>query len=138
MFTAVRHIEIEFGDCDPASIVYYPNYFRFFDTATAHLFENALGMKQRDWIAHFGVLGIPMVDTGAKFMRPCRFGDLVVIESEIVELGRSSFSVRHRLLSGAQVAVEASEKRVWVANDPTDPRGIKAVPLPDEVRQALG
>jgi 4-hydroxybenzoyl-CoA thioesterase len=138
MFTTIRRIEIEFGDCDPAGIVYYPNYFRFFDAATAHLFEAALGMKKRDWIARFGILGIPMVDTGASFMRPCRFGDEVIIDSAIVTLGRTSFSVRHQLMQGEDIAVEATEKRVWVGRDPDDPGGIKALPLPDEVRKALG
>jgi 4-hydroxybenzoyl-CoA thioesterase len=138
MFTAKRRIEIEFGDCDPAGIVYYPNYFRFFDDATAHLLENALGMKKRDWIIKYGIAGIPTVDTGAKFLRPSRFGDEVTIESTIVELGRSSFSVRHRLLNGDAVAIEAHEVRVWVGRDPHNKDAIKAVSLPDEVRDALG
>jgi 4-hydroxybenzoyl-CoA thioesterase len=138
MFTATRRIEIEFGDCDPAGIVYYPNYFRFFDDATAHLFENALGMKKRDWIEKYGIAGIPAVDTGAKFLRPSRFGDEVTIESTIVELGRSSFSVRHKLLNGNAVAIEAHEVRVWAGRDPLDKDAIKAVALPDEVRNALG
>ncbi len=42
--------EIEFGDCDPAGIVYFPNYFRMFDASTAYLFEAALGMKKIAWI----------------------------------------------------------------------------------------
>ena len=49
MFSNTRTVEIEFGDCDPAGIVYFPNYFRFFDDSTAHLISAALGMKKRDW-----------------------------------------------------------------------------------------
>ena len=49
MLVNSRQVEIEFGDCDPAGIVYYPNYFRMFDAATAHLFEAALGMKKIAW-----------------------------------------------------------------------------------------
>ena len=79
-----------------------------------------------------------MVDTGAKFIKPCRFGDEVTIESEIAELRRSSFSVRHRLVNGGELAVDAHEVRVWVGRDPTRPGGIGAVALPDEVREALG
>ena len=137
MFTAKRRIEIEFGDCDPAGIVYYPNYFRFFDQATTHMLEDALGMKKRDWIAKYGIAGIPAVDTGAKFLKASRFGDEVTIESSVVELGRSSFSVRHRLLNGDAVAVEADEVRVWAGRDPHNNDVIKAVSLPDDVRTAL-
>ena len=138
MFSTIRRIEIEFGDCDPAGIVYYPNYFRFFDDATAHLFEDALGMKKRDWVARFGIVGIPMVDTGANFVRSCRYGDDVTIESAIVELGRSSFSLRHRLMREGAISVEAHEKRVWAGRDPDAPGGIRAIALPDEIRKALG
>src|SRR5690606_23268618 len=97
MFSRVSTVEIQFGDCDPAGIVYYPNYFRFFDNATAALFSAALGTSKRGWLQRFDIAGIPMVDTGATYLRPCRFGDLAEIETSIIELGQSSFSVRHLL-----------------------------------------
>jgi 4-hydroxybenzoyl-CoA thioesterase len=136
MFTNTTRVEIQFGDCDPAGIVYYPNYFRFFDNATAALVSAALGMNKRAWLEAYGIAGIPMVDTGANFVRPARFGDVVEIRSEITELGRSSFSVRHVLSNGGEVAVEASEKRVWVVKDAAG--NIKSAPLPDGVRHVLG
>jgi len=136
MFTNTTRVEIQFGDCDPAGIVYYPNYFRFFDNATAALVSAALGMNKRGWLNAYGIAGIPMVDTGANFMRPARFGDVVEIVSQITELGRSSFSVRHVLSNGGEVAVEASEKRVWVVKDAAG--NIKSAPLPDDVRHVLG
>jgi len=136
MFTNTTRVEIQFGDCDPAGIVYYPNYFRFFDNATAALVSAALGMNKRAWLEVYGIAGIPMVDTGANFVRPARFGDVVEIRSEITELGRSSFSVRHVLSHGGEVAVEASEKRVWVVKDAAG--NIKSAPLPDDVRHVLG
>ncbi len=136
MFTRTTQVEIQFGDCDPAGIVYYPNYFRFFDNATAGLLSAAFAMHKRDWLAHYGIAGIPMVDTGARFVRPSRFGDVVEIRSAITELGRSSFSVQHTLLNGGETAIEAHEKRVWVVRDAAG--GIRSAPLPDDVRRLLG
>lgn len=138
MFTHVTALEIQFGDCDPAGIVYYPNYFRFFDNATAALLSAALGMNKRAWLAHYGIVGIPMVDTGARFIRPSRFGDMVEITSVITALGRTSFSLQHVLRNGGEIAIEAHEKRVWVVRDPANPDSIRAEPLPDAVRAALG
>lgn len=137
MLVNVRSVEIEFGDCDPAGIVYYPNYFRMFDASTAYLFEAALGMKKIAWIRHFGIVGIPMVDTGAKFSKPSRFGDVVTIETTITELRRSSFVVGHKLFSGGDLAIEAHEIRVWAGVDPDNPDGIKSRPIPPEVVAAL-
>jgi 4-hydroxybenzoyl-CoA thioesterase len=136
MFTRTTQVEIQFGDCDPAGIVYYPNYFRFFDNATAGLLSAAFAMHKRDWLAHYGIAGIPMVDTGARFIRPSSFGDVVEIGSAITELGRSSFSVQHTLLKGGEPAIEAYEKRVWVVRDGAG--GIRSAPLPDDVRKLLG
>jgi 4-hydroxybenzoyl-CoA thioesterase len=135
MFTRTIKVEIQFGDCDPAGIVYYPNYFRFFDNATAGLLSAAFAMHKRNWLEHYGIAGIPMVDTGARFIKPSRFGDVVDIRSEITELGRSSFSVKHTVLRDGEVAIEAHEKRVWVVRD--EQGGIRSAPLPDDVRQKL-
>jgi 4-hydroxybenzoyl-CoA thioesterase len=136
LFTNTTRIEIQFGDCDPAGIVYYPNYFRFFDNATAALLSAAFGMHKRLWVEKYGIAGIPMVDTGARFLKPSRFGDEVSIVSEITELGRSSFEVRHALSNGGELAVEAHEKRVWVAEDASGT--LKSQSLPEDVRRALG
>ena len=38
-----RAVAIEWGDCDPAGIVFYPRYFAMFDASTAALFAHALG-----------------------------------------------------------------------------------------------
>ena len=135
MFSRTTQVEIQFGDCDPAGIVYYPNYFRFFDNATAGLLTAAFGMHKRNWLEHYGIVGIPMVDTGARFVLPSSFGDTVEIHSEITELGRSSFGVKHTLMRGADVVIEAHEKRVWVVRTAD---GIRSAPLPDDVRAALG
>ena len=137
MFINRFEVEIQFGDCDPAGIVFYPNYFRFFDAATAKLFEAALGEKKIAWTRRFGVLGIPMVDTGAKFMKPSRFGDVVTIETEITGLKRSSFTLVHRLYNRGELCIEGHEVRVLVGSDPDAPGGIKAMPMPPEMVTAL-
>jgi 4-hydroxybenzoyl-CoA thioesterase len=137
MLVSRREVEIEFGDCDPAGIVYFPNYFRMFDTATAHLFELALGIKKIAWIKRFGILGIPVVDTGAKFIKPSRFGDVVTIETSIPQFRRSSFDVTHRLFNDGTLAIEGRETRVWVGADPADPQKLRSQPIPDEVVAAF-
>lgn len=133
-----RHqVEIEWGDCDAAGIVFYPNYFSYFDAATGRLFEMALGMKKIAWAAKFGIVGIPMVDTGAKFIVPSRYGDVVTIETRVAEIRRSSFRIDHRLLKDNVVAVEGHEVRVWTGRDPENPEKLTGVPIPEEVRAAL-
>ena len=128
-----RNVTIEWGDCDSAGIVFYPRYFAMFDWSTATLFAKALGMRKPEIIRHYGIVGIPMVDTRAKFLVPSSYGDEVVIESRVERFGHASFEVYHRLLKGEVLAAECWEKRVWVARHPDDVSKIKAVPIPAEV-----
>lgn len=128
-----REVFIEWGDCDPAGIVYYPRYFVMFDNATVALFA-AAGLPKAQMVADHGIVGIPMVDTRARFLIPSRWGETVTIESTIAAWKRSSFDVEHRVYKGDQLAIEAWETRVWVAHDPDAPGGIRSRPIPDAVK----
>jgi 4-hydroxybenzoyl-CoA thioesterase len=132
-----RNLRIEWGDCDPAGIVFFPRYFAMFDASTTALFERALGMTKFAFIKHYDFVGYPVVDTRARFLVPTRFGDDVVIETTISAIKRSSFSLEHRLLRNGELAVEGFETRVWVGRDPNDPDKIKAEPIPHAVTDRL-
>src|SRR5215469_14391674 len=125
MLTNTRTLRIEWGDCDPAGIVFYPRYFAMFDTSTAHLIERAAGMSKFDYLRTLDLVGHPVVETRAIFRSPTRFGDEVEIESAAVECGRSSLKIEHRLTKAGTLCVEGFETRVFVGHDPADRARIK-------------
>ena len=129
-------ILIEWGDCDPARIVYFPRYFEYFDACTTALFKKA-GLSKPQMLKKYGIIGIPLVDVHASFGAPSRFGDQVTVESEFTELRRSSFLVHHRLFNKKVLAVECIETRVWARRSGTDPEAIESVPIPASVAQLL-
>jgi 4-hydroxybenzoyl-CoA thioesterase len=133
MFSNCRTVRIEWGDCDPAGIVFYPRYFAMFDHSTVLLVEAALGMRKLKLYEHYGFDGFPLVETQARFHLPTRYGDDVEIETTIAKVGRSSFSLQHRLSLNGALAVEGSETRCWVKRDAARPGGIRATAMPDEV-----
>jgi len=135
-FTSRRRVMIQWGDCDPAEIVFYPNYFRWFDASTAHHFK-AASLPKPELIKRYGVVGFPMVDTSAKFHIPSRYGDEVEIITQITGFGRSSFDVTHRLMRSDTLAVEGFEKRVLVVKK-GDGSGITSCPVPQEVKDLFG
>ncbi|MCQ4160032.1 acyl-CoA thioesterase [Roseomonas sp. GC11] len=138
MFQNSRTRLIEWGDCDPAGIVFNPRYFEWFDAATAALFAAALGMPKPEMLRQHGILGIPLVDTRATFRAPCAFGDTVRIDSAVEDLRRSSLDIRHRLWrADGTLAVEGIETRVWAVRDATRPGGLRAAPFPAEVAARL-
>jgi len=137
-FVHRRTVTIEWGDCDPAGIVFYPRYFALFDASTGTLFRAALGMTKPDWTRRFGIIGIPMVDTRGRFHIPSIHGDEVTIESRVTAFRRSSFDVEHRLLrADGALGVEGFETRVWTTRDPEDADRIRSAPIPAEVIAAF-
>jgi 4-hydroxybenzoyl-CoA thioesterase len=136
MLTNSRTVRIEWGDCDPAGIVYYPRYFAIFDASTSALIERALGMTKHEYMKAYDFAGHPLVNTRSRFLVPTRFGDDVTIESSVAEIRGSSFDINHRLLKQGVLAVEGFETRVWVRVDPQTGR-MKGVPMPPAVAERL-
>lgn len=121
---------VEWGDCDPAGIVFNPQFFRWFDHGTTMLYE-AAGWPKQEMLARFGAAGCPLVETRASFRAPCRFGDDVVIVTEIIEVKNRSFDIRHTLTKDDQVCVEGFETRVWTVR--ADEGGLKSAQIPEEL-----
>jgi len=130
---ALYRVAVEFGDCDPAGIVYFPNFHRWMDAASRHWFAARGIPSWREAEARWGVIGTPIVDSQTKFMRPAVYGDKLQIETEVVEWRSKSFVQRHRIWRGPDLLVEGSEVRVFVARG-DKPGTIRGVVVPDEIR----
>ena len=131
-----RTLRIEWGQCDPAGIVFYPQFLVMFDTSTGLLFART-GLSPSEMREKYGILGLPLVEQGARFLIPCRFDEEIDIDSEVETWGRTSFTVRHRVLKGSEIAVDGFEKRVWAKADPEHPGRIKPEPIPTEIMAVL-
>ena len=127
----VHEVRIAWGDCDPAGIVFYPNYFAWFNAATDALFAS-VGLPLEQAMARHAIVGWPLVDTRASFRLPSRCGELLRIESHLQAWRRSSFEIRHRACKAdGALAIEAHEIRVWTAREQGRLAGRR---IPDEVR----
>ena len=109
-----RKLTIEWGQCDPAGIVFNSRFFEIFDASTWQCSKRRSGSSRRagERVRYYG---IPLVDAGANFIRPIKFGDVVDMTSRVSEFRRSSFDVEHRLSVDGELAVEGSETRVWAS-----------------------
>jgi len=131
-----RVVRIEWGQCDPAGIVFYPQYLTMFDASTGQLFERTR-LSASEIRRTYGIIGMPLVEQGARFLLPCRFDEEIAIESSVETWGRTSFAVRHRILKAGELAVDGFEKRIWAVADPERPGKIKPMPIPPEIVAAL-
>ncbi|OBZ97557.1 hypothetical protein ADU59_00655 (plasmid) [Pararhizobium polonicum] len=109
-------IPVTFGDCDPAGIVFYPNFYRWMDTTFHHFLRGAGGHAQ---IARsLGSKGLGVLTSELTFRAPAKDGDLLNFALTGIEWGERSFLLQYSGRSGAVLCCEGSERRaVFVTRD---------------------
>jgi 4-hydroxybenzoyl-CoA thioesterase len=134
--TSKHEIMVEWGDCDPAGIVYYPAYFKWCDQATYRLFL-AAGLKRDDVRSGQWKEGTPLVKAECSFRRASQHGEKLTIESHVSRFGGASFTISHVFRDAAgEIAAEGTETRIWARKE-GDARSLKSMRIPDEIRKAL-
>ena len=136
MKTYKHAVIVHWGNTDPAKIVFYPNYFAWFDESTRLLFDSA-GLDWDTLMNTYDIIGLPIVEANARFLAPSWFRDTIVIETGIGQWNDKTFRVDHRVINGGRTAVEGYEPRVWAAARPDDPRRFRAMPIPPEIKSAF-
>ena len=133
-----RQLTVEWGHCDPAGIVFNPRFFEMFDASSWLLFEAVLGVKPQELAKKYSIIGVPLVDARANFLKPARFGDAIEIASRVSEFHRSSFDIEHHLSVNGEIAVEGRETRVWAVLDKADPNKFATKAIPHDVIAKFG
>ena len=132
---SVYEFEVQWGDCDPADIVYYPNYYRWFDNASHRMFtSHGLGLQILE--ERFGALGFPLVNAEARFIRPSTVADPMRIESRVSAFSEKTVTVDHAVLRNGELLVTGREIRIFGARKPGG--GVIAMPIPDAIRSEFG
>lgn len=130
-------IKVEWGDCDPAHIVFYPNYFRWFDIATQRLLHNVFG-NLRTFYFDRDFHGFGLIDAQSRFHAPSRHGDIIDIETCVSHCSDKVIQVDHAMTRDGALLVEGVEKRFFTVSDKNDPDRIRAGVIPEDIRQRLG
>ena len=130
--TIVYNVRVEFGDCDPARIVWFPNFFRWIDAASRHFFVECGVPPWHDTEKSIGLIGTPLVDTQASFIRTASYGDELQIHVSITEWRSKSFVQSYRVMRGEEEIMRCNEVRIFAAAK--EGGGIRALPIPDDIR----
>jgi 4-hydroxybenzoyl-CoA thioesterase len=133
MLSNTRIIRVQWGDCDPAGIVFYPRYFEWFDASTILLFEKATGLTKIRMLEKYKGAGLALLEARAEFKIASHYGEDLQIESQVTEFRRSSFFVEHTVTKGGKLALKGFETRLWTVRDPNDGSRLKSGSMPAEV-----
>ena len=126
-------VRVEFGDCDPARIVWFPNFFRWIDASSRNFFVKCGVPPWHETEAATGMIGTPVVDTHARFVKTASYGDTLQIAVAIPEWRAKSFVQTYRVTRGDALILECEEVRIFAAR--REDGGIRAVPIPAEIRR---
>jgi 4-hydroxybenzoyl-CoA thioesterase len=130
-------IKVEWAHCDVAGIVFYPNFYIWFDQGTERLFSaNGLSYDELDKV--YGISGMPLLETGTTYKNAAKLGAVLNITSWVDEWSGKTFILKHRIVhSDGTEALEGFERRIFVVKDPESSRGIRATGVPDDLPARL-
>jgi len=129
-------VRVEFGDCDPAGIVWFPNFFRWIDAASRHFFVECGVPRWEDTAKTLGVIGTPLVDTHTRFVASASYGDVLCIATSVREWRNKSFVQAYRVTRGDTLILECEEVRIFGGRHPDG--SLRALPVPTEIARLCG
>ena len=134
-------VRVEFGDCDPAGIVWFPNFFRWIDAASRDFFAQCGVPRWEETARTIGVIGTPLVDTHSRFVKTASYGDTLQVRVTVREWRDKSFVQVYRIERAAREAgaeadliMECEEVRIFAARREDGKNDIRAVPIPPSIR----
>ncbi len=131
----ISEITVSWAHCDAAGIVFYPHFYTWFDQSTERFFS-ANGLSYGELARDFGIDGMPLLETGAAYKRPCKLGSTLSIKSWVADWDRKTFLVKHRIShASTDEALEGFERRAMVVNDSSSSRGMRAIEIPEDIRK---
>ena len=129
---AVFAVQLQWGECDPAGIIFYPTYFRWFDAATWNMFAQAGYHAKRMRAEH---LAMPLVAADCQFKHPAEQQDRAEVRSRILRWGGKSFVVAHEVVREDGILLaQGSETRVWGRYAEGPGSAMKGEPIGEELK----
>jgi 4-hydroxybenzoyl-CoA thioesterase len=132
--THVYSVKVQFGDCDPAGIVFFPNFSRWMDEASLAFFMACGVPPWRELVKTRGIIGTPLLEIHTKFKRPATYGETIEVHTSVEEWSAKTFRHRHVVKRGETLLCEGTEVRAFCIRDPENADRIKAIPVPEDIR----
>jgi len=132
--TTTYSVDVHFGDCDPAGIVFFPNFSRWMDAASLAFFMQCGVQPWRVLEKTRGIVGTPLLEIHTKFIKSVTYGETITIHTQVEEWRDKVFIQHHRVTRGDDLICEGRETRVFVRRDANDPDRLRAITVPEDIR----
>lgn len=132
--TIVYEVNVMFGDCDPAGIVFFPNFSKWMDASSLNFFVQCGVPTWRELVKTTGIIGTPLLEIHTKFMRPATYGETLQIHTSVEEWRAKVIIQKHVVKRGDEVLCEGRETRAFCVRVPGDTDRIKAIAVPEDIK----
>jgi|SRR5699024_133790 len=126
------HLRVNWGDTDKAGIVYYPNFFKWFDIA-GHQFFRDCGLSPSYLEKELNII-VPLLDARCTFENPLLYEDIIIIHTSVEEIKRKTIKLKHEIVRDETRMGHGYEIRGWVKQNDDK---IKAEPIPEDIIKIL-
>ena len=133
-------VNVSFGDCDPAGIVFFPNFLRWMDTASLSFFMQCGVPPWRELVKTRGIVGTPLLEINTRFFKSATYGETLTITTHVEEWRAKVIVQIHRITrsradgGGEDLICEGREVRAFVKRDADDPDRLRAIAVPQDIR----
>ena len=132
--SVVYEVEVMFGDCDPAGIVFFPNFSKWMDASSLNFFVQRGVPTWRDLYKTTGIIGTPLLEINTRFISPATYGERLRVHTSIQAWRSKVFIQKHIVKRADTLICEGTETRAFCIRHPDDPNRIKAIAVPDHIR----
>lgn len=126
----VEH-RVIYGDTDAGQVVYYANYFRWFESGRRELFRS-LKVNYID-LDKKGVI-TPVVEAHCNYFHPARYDDVVVIETRISDVKEKSIKFDYKIFRKKDRKLLAAGHTINVF---VNKKKMKSMKIPDDLRKKI-
>lgn len=120
-----------YGDTDAGQVVYYANYFRWFESGRKEIMRTLkidyLELEKSSIIT-------PVVEAHCNYFHPARYDDVVVVETRISEVREKSIKFDYNVFRKKDRKLLAAGHTVNVF---VDKKKMKSMKIPDNLRKKI-
>jgi acyl-CoA thioester hydrolase len=120
-----------YGDTDMMGVVYYANYFRYFEAGRTE-FLRAFGFRYADFEKNG--FALPVVSASARYHAPARYDDELELETTLSEVRFTTVRMTYRLTRVSDASLIATGETRHACLGPDG----RVVRLPQEFLEKLG
>ena len=123
-------IRVSYADTDQMGVVYYGNYFTWFERGRTELLR-AAGLNYKDMEKRN--IFLPVVEAACSYKASAYYDDLILIRTKVGKIGRSSICFTYEILrkEDRQLLATGETRHAFINNKK------EVIPVPEEIKTVL-